>query len=233
MYFRARDWHNFVTSPRPSDASLLCLGVYYTNGTPTATIAPVYVAPSYSYVIPSYVVPNTTSSGYPPNTVISTYYDPRYGVVSVVTDSGGNLININAATGQRIFPIFPDYGYGYGYLSGYYRGIPYVNPNIAACPIGNYSCLRNAYFGRYYPFYPGFSYRLAEVAQPAAVAEPAPVAPSPAVAPVAPVANLATGLNTSVNQAPASSSDGSGVRALGVQATTTPSATFDGRDDGK
>src|SRR5436190_21102510 len=52
-------------------------------------------------------------SPYPPNTVVSTYYDPRYGVVSVVTDQYGNLIDVNAATGQRIYPIYPDYGYGF------------------------------------------------------------------------------------------------------------------------
>jgi hypothetical protein len=77
----------------------------------------------------------SAASPYPPNTVISTYVDPRYGVVSVVTDQWGNLININAATGQRIYPVFADYGYGGGYLGpgyvngyyGYYTQPAYVN----------------------------------------------------------------------------------------------------------
>ena len=75
-------------------------------------VAPTYVAPT--YVAPTYVAPATTSaSGYPPNTVVSTYFDPRYGTVSVVTDATGNLIDINTATGQRIYPVFSDYGNGY------------------------------------------------------------------------------------------------------------------------
>ena len=54
------------------------------------------------------MAPATTSaSGYAPNTVVSTYYDPRYGVVSVQTDATGNLIDVNAATGQRIYPVSP------------------------------------------------------------------------------------------------------------------------------
>jgi hypothetical protein len=54
----------------------------------------------------------TTASGYPPNTAISTYVDPRYcnGLVSVVTDASGNLIDVCTTTGQRIFPVYPDYG---------------------------------------------------------------------------------------------------------------------------
>ncbi len=62
-------------------------------------------------------------SGYPPNTVLSTYFDPRYGTVSVVTDGSGTVINVNAATGQRIFPVYSDYaGYGYGYGAPAYAG---------------------------------------------------------------------------------------------------------------
>lgn len=62
-----------------------------------------------------------TSTGYPANTVVSTYVDPRYcnGIVSVVTDSSGNLIDVCAATGQRIYPLFPDYGYGIGFGAGF------------------------------------------------------------------------------------------------------------------
>jgi hypothetical protein len=63
-------------------------------------------------------------SVYPPNTVISTYFDARYGEVSVVTDASGNLIDVNAVTGQRIFPIYPDYASPYSgaypaYAGGY------------------------------------------------------------------------------------------------------------------
>ena len=171
-----------------------------------------YVAPNTSYVAPgtAYVSPNTTSSGYPPNTVISTYYDPRYGVVSVVTDSSGNLIDINAATGQRIYPYLPDYGYGYGY--GYLNGnYAYINGN--GCTYGNYSCL-GAYNGctagnfsclGYYPYYGytgaftgnytvvapsggvikvGPPYRVAEVKQTAPAAEVTTVTASPVAQPV-------------------------------------------------
>ena len=75
-------------------------------------------------------------STYPPNTVISTYYDARYGVVSVVvsvvTDAYGNLIDINAATGQRIYPIYADYAPGVAYTNGVYTNgvytpVPYAN----------------------------------------------------------------------------------------------------------
>jgi hypothetical protein len=71
----------------------------------------------------------SAASPYPPNTVISTYVDPRYGVVSVVTDQWGNLIDINAATGQRIYPVYADYGswggyVGPGYANGYYGYYP-------------------------------------------------------------------------------------------------------------
>jgi len=63
-----------------------------------------------------------SQSGYPPNAVISSYFDPRYcgnGAVSVVTDAGGALIDICTSTGQRILPIYPDFspygGFGGGY----------------------------------------------------------------------------------------------------------------------
>jgi hypothetical protein len=89
----------------------------------------------------------SAASPYPPNTVISTYVDPRYGVVSVVTDQWGNLINVNAATGQRIYPVYADYGPwgGYvapNYVNGYYgyNGV-YVQPNYVngAYPYYGYS----------------------------------------------------------------------------------------------
>lgn len=157
-------------------------GVYYTNGNPSATInptysyvAPTYIAPSYtapSYTAPAYVAPNTTSTGYPPNTVVSSYYDPRYGPVSVVTDATGNLIDVNSATGQRIFPAFPDYGYNIPYFNGNYingnfvngcpagnfsclGNYPYIAPNIAGCPTGNFSCLGNYPYLSGYPYYTG------------------------------------------------------------------------------
>jgi hypothetical protein len=58
------------------------------------------------------------ASPYPPNTVVSTYYDARYcgGPVSIVSDSGGNLINVCTVSGIRIDPSAAPYGYipGYG-----------------------------------------------------------------------------------------------------------------------
>lgn len=79
-------------------------------------------------------------STYPPNTVISTYYDARYGVVSVVTDAYGNLIDINAATGQRIYPIYADYAPGAVYTNGVY-----ANGVYAPVPYAN-----GYYYGHYY-----------------------------------------------------------------------------------
>jgi len=58
-------------------------------------------------------------SGFPPSMVVSTYFDPRYGEVSVVTDASGNLIDVNALTGQRIYPDFA-------------AGVPYLTPNDAS-----------------------------------------------------------------------------------------------------
>jgi hypothetical protein len=114
-----------------------CINFYTCYTTPTYT-APVYTGPTYTmpaYTAPTYVAPataaapaTTSASGYPANAVISTYFDPRYGEVSVVTDASGNLIDINAQTGQRIYPYLPDNGYGFapGFL-----GANYVNGNIA------------------------------------------------------------------------------------------------------
>jgi hypothetical protein len=74
----------------------------------------------------------SAAATYPPNTVISTYSDARYGVVSVVTDAYGNLIDVNAATGQRIYPIYADYAPGVAYTNGVYTNgvytpVPYAN----------------------------------------------------------------------------------------------------------
>jgi len=111
-------------------AAAPCVPINYTTCvTPgTAYVAPTYAPPT--YVAPTYVAPAIATTGYPANTVVSTYYDPRYGVVSVVTDASGNLIDVNAATGQRIYPVFPDYGYGAGYVAGNFIGNPaFINGN--------------------------------------------------------------------------------------------------------
>jgi len=76
-------------------------------------------------------------STYPPNTVISTYYDARYGVVSVVTDAYGNLIDINAATGQRIYPIYADYAPSVAYTNGVYTNGVYTNGIYAPVTYAN------------------------------------------------------------------------------------------------
>ncbi|MGI8687016.1 MAG: hypothetical protein ACR2M3_00410, partial [Thermomicrobiales bacterium] len=67
-----------------------------------------------------------TNTGYPPNTALSSYFDPRYGFVSVVTDASGNLIDVNSQTGQRIYPVFPDYGIG-GVIGNGFIGANFVN----------------------------------------------------------------------------------------------------------
>ena len=55
----------------------------------------------------------TSNTGIPGNAAVSApYFDPRYGFVQVVTDSSGNLVDINPQTGQRIYPVFPDFGIG-------------------------------------------------------------------------------------------------------------------------
>ena len=125
---------------------------------------PTYTIPSY----PTYTAPNY-NSGYPANTAVGApYFDPRYGYVQVVTDQYGNLIDIDPTTGQRIYPIFGDYGAGFvgaNYINGgyYYNG---VYPNfVNGCPVGNFTCLNanNGFFGcnagnftclNAYPFYP-------------------------------------------------------------------------------
>ncbi|MGI8858269.1 MAG: hypothetical protein ACR2JW_21210 [Thermomicrobiales bacterium] len=76
-------------------------------------------------------------SAYPPNTVVSTYFDARYGEVSVATDASGNLIDINAVTGQRIYP-YADYTSAYtnAYLAPAYRN-GYVAPSYVAPNYGS------------------------------------------------------------------------------------------------
>jgi hypothetical protein len=115
-----------------------------TVNTAVTTAATVPTTAAYTPTYASYTAPTTASTGYPPNAVISTYFDPRYcgdWAVSVVTDQYGNLIDICSSSGVRIYPVYADYGYGYpvGYANGYYSG---------ACPVGNYSCLRaQGYYG--------------------------------------------------------------------------------------
>ena len=66
-----------------------------------------------------------------PNTVVNTYYDARYGEVAVVTDANGNLIDVNAVTGQRIYPVFADYTSAYtsAYVAPAYVAPTYLGTN--------------------------------------------------------------------------------------------------------
>src|SRR3954465_14939003 len=97
----------------------------------------------------------SAASPYPPNTVVSTYFDPRYGAVSVVTDQWGNLINVNAATGQRIYPVYADYApagvyVAPNYANGYYGyNGAYVQPNYANGTIPYYGTPYYGYTGVY------------------------------------------------------------------------------------
>jgi hypothetical protein len=78
-------------------------------------------------------------TAYPPNTVISTYYDARYGEVSVVSDASGNLIDVNAQTGQRIYPVYADYTSGVTYTAPAYVSGSYYNYSGASTyGVGNY-----------------------------------------------------------------------------------------------
>jgi hypothetical protein len=110
---------------------------------PTYQAPTTYPAPATYATMPTAysAAPTMSASGYPPNTVISTYFDPRYGLVSVITDASGNLIDVNATTGQRIFPLYPDYNYLPGYATPYispyirpYYAPSYVAPRYAAAP---------------------------------------------------------------------------------------------------
>ena len=82
-------------------------------------------------------MPATSSTGYPPNALITApYFDNRYGFVEVVTDGSGNLIDINPTTGQRIFPIFADFvptfvnGNFINGFNGNFVNPTFVNPNL-------------------------------------------------------------------------------------------------------
>ena len=89
---------------------------------------PFIVAAGFMLLILTFILPGMVGaqSVYPPNTVVSTYFDARYGEVSVVTDASGNLIDVNAATGQRIYPVYTDYASAY--VNGYVAPA-YVNAN--------------------------------------------------------------------------------------------------------
>ncbi len=81
------------------------------------------------------------ASPYPPNTVVSTYYDARYcgGPISIISDSGGNLIDVCTANGVRIDPATMPYGaagYPYGYLPGYGAGVLPTYPTAGTLPAG-------------------------------------------------------------------------------------------------
>jgi hypothetical protein len=99
-----------------------CIPINYTtcvqpvSGT-TTTTAPVYTAPAQATL--------------PGNSLITTYFDPRYcgdGLVSLVTDATGHVINVCTATGVRIYPVFPDFGGYGGFFNGYFgnRAVPYA-----------------------------------------------------------------------------------------------------------
>ncbi|MGI8856823.1 MAG: hypothetical protein ACR2JW_13820 [Thermomicrobiales bacterium] len=99
------------------------------------TLGAVVVALSMLAALSSVVVGAQTT--YPPNTVVSTYVDLRYcnSSISIVSDSGGNLINVCDATGRRIFPIYPDGGYPAAATQ--YVVPPATNANPFANPFTN------------------------------------------------------------------------------------------------
>jgi len=111
--------YSYPSYPSPSYPSYPSNPSYPYPGAPPAVappLAPPPVATASPTVTPvTPVAPVTqvvSTSGYPPNTLISSYFDPRYcgnGAVSVVTDAGGALINICTSTGQRVLPVYPDY----------------------------------------------------------------------------------------------------------------------------
>jgi hypothetical protein len=102
--------------------------VNYTYTTPTY-VAPAYIAPT--YVAPTYIAPSTSGSYLVRSTV-----DPRYcgGIVNIWNE-GGNLID-RCPDGTRVFPVYPDYGYGY--LGGNYLGANYLGVNYAGAYNFNY-----------------------------------------------------------------------------------------------
>lgn len=240
--------------------STICIN-YFTCYNPTIGVPVSNTNSGYpTYVAPTYVTPSASSSGYPANTVIRTYFDARYcnGLVSVVTDQYGNLIDVCTTTGQRIFPIFPDFGNGFGFGPGFVNG-NFVNnngffngvyPNVFnnnGCPVGNFACLGAFPFSGFpfstgifsgtptvvtigggKPIAVGAPYRVKEVAQPAA----APVAPAVAAtpAPTAPVANTATALNTSSAVPVTAPTGGADIHVLSASPATTPAVSTEPDD---
>jgi len=86
----------------------------------------------YPTAAPATTTTTNTTTGIPGNAVVSTYVDPRYcnGLVSVVTDSSGHLIDVCTTTGQRIYPVFPDYGFGAGFVGSNFIGSNFVGANF-------------------------------------------------------------------------------------------------------
>ncbi len=99
---------------------------------PTTYDNPVCINYTTCYPTGAPTTTTTTTNGLPGNAVVSTYVDPRYcnGLVSVVTDSNGTLIDVCTATGQRIYPVFPDYGFGAGFVGSNFIGSNFVGANF-------------------------------------------------------------------------------------------------------
>ena len=101
------------------------------------------VAAGFTLLALTLIVPTMAvgaQSVYPANTVVSTYFDARYGPVAVVTDASGNLIDVNAATGQRIYPVYTDYTSAYtgAYLAPAYTSA-YVAPSYVSANTYSYT----------------------------------------------------------------------------------------------
>lgn len=98
-----------------------CIPINYTTCATTTTFQPTNT----TTIVPITTTYAPTTTGLPGNALVTTYFDPRYcdGSVSIVTDSTGHAINICTATGQRIYPVFPDYGTYGGYYGGLYNGV--------------------------------------------------------------------------------------------------------------
>ncbi len=109
-----------AATPAPSNGTY-CINYFTCYSVPAST--PTYIAPA-TTVAPA----ATSSTGYPPYTLIDTYPDARYcgGFVSVVTDASGNLIDVCPGTNQRIIPFFADNSFAFA--PGIY-GANFINPN--------------------------------------------------------------------------------------------------------
>lgn len=156
---------NYTTCVTPSSGATLtttpgtpaCIPINYTTCVPPVSGAPV----------------NTPTATLPANSLVTTYFDPRYcdGFVSIVTDGSGNLINVCTTTGQRIFPVFPDFapyggfvGNGYlPYFSGTGYAPAYVNGGFVntMAPVASYAAYNGNWAYGYYgaPYYGGGTYQ--------------------------------------------------------------------------